>query len=211
MPGADSQRPYSAAAERNQGPLLTVLREVFPQPGLILEIGSGTGQHAVHFARHLPWLRWQPSDQASYLDAVRSWTVPAALPNLLSPLELDVTRPWPIERADGVFSANTAHIMGWPAVEAMFAGVARILPEGGRFALYGPFNYGGEFTSDSNRQFDAMLRARDPEMGLRDLASWSASPPRWALTCKPITLCPPITAPWSGSARPDAFSPLEVA
>lgn len=164
----DQVRPYSAAADRNQGPLLEVLREVFPRPGLILEIGSGTGQHAVHFAAHLPWLRWQPTEQARFVRTLRSWTGPAELSNLLAPQVLDVNGPWPLDQADGVFSANTAHIMSWPTVEAMFAGVGSILAPGGRLALYGPFNYGGEFTSDSNRQFDAMLRSRSPEMGVRD-------------------------------------------
>ena len=162
-------RPYSAAAaDRNQQPLLEVLREVFAQPADILEIGSGTGQHAVFFAHHLPWLRWQPSDQARFVPGIRSRVAHAQLPNLLPPLTLDVNQPWPVESVGGVFSANTAHIMGWPTVSAMFIGVGRVLAKGGAFALYGPFNYDGKFTSDSNRQFDAMLRARSPEMGVRD-------------------------------------------
>jgi SAM-dependent methyltransferase len=159
---------FSPAAERNRLPLLDVLRELFTASGTVLEIGSGTGQHAVFFAEQLPWLRWQPTEMAEQLPALRARTESAGLPNLLPPLELDALRPWPIERADGVFSANTAHIMAWPAVEAMFKGAADILAPGGLFALYGPFNYRGAYTSESNRQFDAMLRARDAGMAIRD-------------------------------------------
>lgn len=168
-------KPYSEAADQNKEPILAVLRETFTSPGLILEVGSGTGQHAVHFARHLPRLIWQTSDRAEYLPAIRAWLAEAGLPNLPAPLELDVTRqPWPIDRADGAFTANTAHIMAWPAVEAMFLGIGRILAEGGRFCLYGPVNYGGRHTSPSNAQFDRLLRQRDPASGLRDIEDLEA-------------------------------------
>ena len=129
----------------------------------MLEIGSGTGQHAAYFGSGLPHLRWQASDVADDLDGIREWvgdTVP--------PIELDVDKPWPAVHADAVFSANTAHIMSWPQVERMFQGVAQLLQEGGVFALYGPFHYGGRPTSVSNARFDAMLRLRDPESGVRD-------------------------------------------
>ena len=170
MDGEPESRPYAEAAARNEQPILAVLREEFAAPGSILEIGSGTGQHAVAFARQMPWLIWQPTDLTRYLPGIRAWTAPARLPNLLPPLQLDVTAtPWPVTQADGVFAANTAHIMPWEAVVAMFAGVAALLPAGGRFCLYGPFNYRGRYTSDSNRQFDAMLRARSPLMGIRDV------------------------------------------
>jgi len=126
----------------------------------VLEIGSGTGQHAAYFAAELTHLRWQASDVAEHLAGIRLWGV--------EPTELDVDKPWPEIDADAAFSANTAHIMSWPQVERMFRGVARLLPQGGVFALYGPFNYGGQPTSQSNARFDAMLRARDPSSGIRD-------------------------------------------
>lgn len=127
----------------------------------MLEIGSGTGQHAAYFSRELPHLTWQASDVAESLPGIRTWGV--------EPMELDVDRPFPKVDVDAVFSANTAHIMSWPQVERMFAGVARLLPAGGLFALYGPFHYGGRPTSESNARFDAMLRARDPASGVRNL------------------------------------------
>ncbi len=164
-------KPYSEACEQNKEPILAVLREVFTEPGLILEIGAGTGQHAVHFARALPHLDWQPTDQADYLPGIRQWIAEADLPNLRPPLELDVCHPaWPIAQAAGVFSANTTHIMHWPAVENLFRGVGRVLQPGGAFCLYGPFNYDGRYTSASNAQFDALLKQRDPASGIRDFA-----------------------------------------
>ncbi|MDS4018930.1 MAG: DUF938 domain-containing protein [Candidatus Competibacter sp.] len=162
-------KPYSEACEQNKAPILTVLREVFREPGLILEIGSGTGQHAVHFARELPHLDWQPTDQADYLPGIRLWIAEAGLSNLRQPLELDTRRePWPVTQAAGVFSANTTHIMHWPAVEGLFRGIGRVLQPGGAFCLYGPFNYGGRYTSASNTEFDAFLKRRDPASGIRD-------------------------------------------
>ena len=128
----------------------------------MLEIGSGTGQHAAYFAPELPHLTWRASDVAEYLDGIRLWGV--------EPIELDVDKPWPSINVDAVFSANTAHIMSWPQVERMFAGVGRLLPGGGLFALYGPFHYHGRSTSESNARFDAALRARDPASGVRDFA-----------------------------------------
>lgn len=164
-----SQRPYSEASEQNKEPILAVLRQIFAAPGLILEIGSGTGQHAVHFARQLPHLTWQPSELAENLPGMMIWLEEANLPNIRPPVVLDVMQePWPVNHADGIYSANTAHIMSWPEVEAMFRGVGRVLVPGGCFCLYGPFNYGGRHTSDSNARFDAGLRAQDPRMGLRD-------------------------------------------
>lgn len=156
-------KPYSEACERNRAPILAVLKRVFRDSRRVLEIGSGTGQHAAYFAAELPHLRWQASDVADDLDGIREW-VGDAVP----PIELDVGQPWPAVDADAAFSANTAHIMSWVQVERMFQGVARLLPQGGWFALYGPFHYGGRPTSPSNARFDAMLRARDPSSGIRD-------------------------------------------
>lgn len=162
-------KPHSAACERNRDPILQVLRQWFTQPGAVLEIGSGTGQHAVHFAEHLPHLQWQPTDCEDNLPAIRMWVEESASSNLRAPQKLDVRdSEWPLATADYVFSANTAHIMSWQEVELMFAGVGRMLRERGLFCLYGPFNREGRFTSESNREFDASLRAHDPTMGLRD-------------------------------------------
>ena len=162
-------KPFSEACERNQDPILDVLRQWFASPGTVLEIGSGTGQHAVHFARHLPHLHWVCTDREENHSGIRAWLDEAQLPNLSGPLELDVTQAsWPVDAADYVFSANTAHIMGWPEVEALFAGAGKVLSAGGVLCLYGPFNSSGKFTSDSNRAFDAMLRRRNPVMGIRD-------------------------------------------
>ena len=162
-------KPFSGACERNQGPILEQLRRNLVAPARVLEIGSGTGQHAVHFAGNLPYLNWQPSDVLENLPAIRLWVDEAGLPNLRPPLELDVNwRDWPVAAPDAVFSANTAHIMAWEQVEAMFTGVAARLPAGGRFLLYGPFNLGGAFTSEGNRQLDAWARATFPGGGLRN-------------------------------------------
>lgn len=162
-------KPYSDACERNREPILEVLRQSFDAPGTVLEIGSGTGQHAVYFAQHLPHLTWLATDREENLPGIRLWFDEAALPNLRGPRPFNVLdTAWPVSDVNYVFSANTAHIMSWPEVEAMFAGVGRTLQPGGRFCLYGPFNRNGKFTSDSNRAFDAMLKARDPQMGLRD-------------------------------------------
>lgn len=162
-------RPHSEACERNKEPILGVLRSWFLRPGVVLEIGSGTGQHAVHFAAHLPHLIWTSTDREENLDGIRQWIDEAALPNLRGPHALDVRQEiWPVREALYAFSANTAHIMSWGEVEAMFAGVSVALEPGGCFCLYGPFNRDGQFTSDSNRAFDESLRARDPQMGIRD-------------------------------------------
>ena len=162
-------KPHSEACERNKGPILDVLKSWFLRPGTVLEIGSGTGQHAVHFAAHLPHLTWTATDREENLDGIRQWIDEAALPNLRGPLALDVRQEvWPVREALYAFSANTAHIMHWGDVETMFAGVSVALEPGGCFCLYGPFNRDGQFTSDSNRAFDESLRARDPQMGLRD-------------------------------------------
>lgn len=162
-------KPFAESCEENKLPILAVLRTEFAAVTRVLEIGSGTGQHAVFFARELPHLTWQTSDVAEYHPGIRAWIEDAALDNVRAPLTLDVAHDtWPAATYDGVFSANTAHIMGWPEVEAMFAGIGTVLEAGGRFCLYGPFNYGGEYTSASNARFDQWLKARDPRSGVRD-------------------------------------------
>lgn len=163
------QKPFSQACENNKQPILAILQQAFGKAQEVLEIGSGTGQHAAFFAGAMPWLSWQPSDRAENLPGIRAWCTDAQLGNLRDPVELDVVVPaWPALRADAVFSANTVHIMGWPAVERLFAGVGALLPSTGTFCLYGPFNYGGRFTSPSNERFDGWLRERDPQSGVRD-------------------------------------------
>ena len=159
---------FSDPFERNRDPILGILRRVFADRRAVLEIGSGTGQHAAYFAAALPHLAWQPSDVAENLPSVRAWREEAQTPTLLEPIELDVDRPFPALEADAVFTANTLHIVSWPQVERMVAGIGALLPAGGVLAVYGPFNYGGEYTAPSNAEFDAWLRGREPKSGLRD-------------------------------------------
>ncbi len=163
-------KPFSEACERNREPILGILRRVFADRASVLEIGSGTGQHAAHFAASLPHLFWTTSDLPVNHEGIRAWLAEADLPNVTGPLALDVmSDDWPHGRYDAVFSANTAHIMSREAVAHMFAGVGRLLPPGGLFVLYGPFNYDGNYTSESNARFDEWLKARDPESGIRDI------------------------------------------
>lgn len=225
-----SNKPFSPACERNREPILAVLKQVFSERHHVLEIGSGTGQHAVHFAAAMPWLVWHCSDRPEYLPGVRQWLEEAALANTPAPRELDVSvGPWPerphppsghhlpqagdgngksdrspgsraapqlVEvdgkrgrapdtpscslagegsaKFDGAFSANTLHIMGWADVDAFFGGLGEVLADEATLVVYGPFNQGGRYSSDSNRQFDGMLRARDPRAGIRDLEAVDA-------------------------------------
>ncbi len=167
-------KPFAPACERNRDPILAVLRTQFADRRSVLEVGSGTGQHAVHFAAAMPWLSWQCADLASQLPGIRQWLDEAGLPNTPPPLALDVCGPWPTGPYDAVFSANILHIVGWPGVEAFFAGVGRVLGAAGMLVVYGPFNAGGIYTSASNRDFDAWLKARDPRSGIRDVETVQA-------------------------------------
>jgi cyclopropane fatty-acyl-phospholipid synthase-like methyltransferase len=162
-------KPFSEACERNKQPILDVLAQEFAHVDNVLEIGSGTGQHAVFFAEALPHVLWQTSDLAENLAGIRAWIEDAALPNLRMPIALDARGEWPDIDFDAVFSANTVHIMSWDGVSAMFEQIGRRLPAHGRFALYGPFRYGGRHTSESNAAFDQWLQARDPLSGIRDV------------------------------------------
>ncbi|MBZ2168771.1 DUF938 domain-containing protein [Marinobacter sp. F4216] len=165
-----TELPFSQACENNKDPILTRLREIFDTPGTVLEVGSGTGQHAVHFAKALPHLQWQPTDHPDAAGLCRPRLEQASLPNILPVMELDVsTADWPIESFTWAFSANTVHIMAWREVEEMFRRIGERLSADGAFCLYGPFNNDGQYSSDSNRQFDQHLRARAPHMGIRDL------------------------------------------
>jgi cyclopropane fatty-acyl-phospholipid synthase-like methyltransferase len=168
-------KPYAEACERNRDPILEVLRDAFASARDVLEIGSGTGQHAAYFARHLPHLTWRTSDLPAHHAGIQAWITEAGLPNLRLPVALDVRdRPWPVPAVDAVFSANTLHIMDGEAVEAMFNGIGQVLNAQGTVAIYGPFNYGGRYTSDSNARFDASLRARGMGSALRDFETVAA-------------------------------------
>ena len=162
-------KPYSESCEQNQVPILEVLQEIFVNQQNVLEIASGTGQHAVYFGRALPHLTWQSSELAQNHAGILAWLNETKLPNVFAPVVIDVNdKQWPIEIVDTVFNANTVHIISWPEVERMFAGIARILSAGGILCLYGPFNYEGKFTSESNARFDMWLKSRDRNSGVRD-------------------------------------------
>jgi hypothetical protein len=159
----------SEACERNKGPILAVLSGALAASHSVLEIGSGTGQHAVHFARHLPHLAWQPTELGEQLAPLAERIRLEGSPNLRPPLELDVgAQPWRVAPADAVFSANTLHIMPWDAVEDFFRGVGTVLGAPAVLCVYGPFRYRGGYTSASNAQFDRFLRHRDAASGIRD-------------------------------------------
>lgn len=160
--------PDSPSVARNRDVILDVLREHLAAARSVLEIGSGTGQHAIHFAAAMPQLRWQCSDRAEALAGIAGWLAQAGLPNTPAPLELDVSGPWPEGCHDAVFSANTLHIMAWAQVEAFFRQIPAVLNPGGRLVIYGPFNYQGRYTSSSNAEFDGWLKARATHQGIRD-------------------------------------------
>lgn len=178
------EKPFSPSCERNRGPILEVLLRHLGRARHVLEIGSGTGQHAVHFAAAMPWLTWQTSDDAGNLGGIGQWLDEAGLSNTPPPIALQaVAEPGPhfqpqpptgLPVFDSVFTANTLHIMGWPEVEALFACLPAILSEHASVIVYGPFKEGGRFSSDSNREFDDWLKARDPASGIRDIEAVDA-------------------------------------
>lgn len=162
-------KPFSPSADRNRHPILDVLRTAFADRRAVFEMGSGTGQHALHFASALPHLRWQTSEVVENLDGIRAWLAEAGLPNTPPPVAFDVNQPrWPAGPFDAVFTANTLHILGWEEVRCWFARLPDLLAPDAVLAVYGPFNYAGQFTSPSNADFDARLRADHPRRGLRD-------------------------------------------
>ena len=168
-------RPFAPAAERNAPYILTALRSLLASARTVLEIGSGTGQHAVCFASALPDLRWQPSDRAAQLPAIEAWRQAANLPNLMPPRALEIGRdPWPDERFDGVYTANTLHYMPWSAVVALFEALRGRLPRGGLLVVYGPFRVGGAWQGPNDAAFDAQLRASGCDRGVRDLEAVEA-------------------------------------
>jgi SAM-dependent methyltransferase len=177
--------PSSQACERNKGPILEVLRMAFADRSTVLEIGSGTGQHAVHFAAHLTHLTWHPTEQLAYLADLSKRVKLEGARNLRPPTVLDVKQTiWPLRHADAIFTANTLHIMSWAEVLALYQGLGAILAPGGVMCVYGPFRYGGRYTSDSNEDFDRMLKERDPLSGLRDIQALSDLAAQYGLRLK---------------------------
>lgn len=178
------QKPFSPSCERNREPILEVLRRHLGGARHVLEIGSGTGQHAVHFADAMPGLTWQASDDAGNLAGINQWLDDAGLANTPPPFALQAAAgpaphfipelPARLQPFDAVFTANTLHIMGWPEVQALFASLPGILSGNGLVIVYGPFNEAGCFSSDSNRQFEGWLKSRDPRSGIRDIEAVEA-------------------------------------
>ena len=160
---------HAPATERNRDPIAAVLRDVLPSSGLVLEVASGTGEHAAYFARLFPGLDWQPSDpDPDALTSIEAWAADDGLPNLRAPVQLDAAGDtWPIDRADAVLCVNMAHISPWSATLGLLRGASRLLPAGAPLILYGPYRREGVATAPSNEAFDKSLKARDPEWGLR--------------------------------------------
>jgi Protein of unknown function (DUF938) len=168
--GTTENKPFAPACERNKEPILEHLARLCAHSQSVVEIGSGTGQHAVYFAQQLPHLNWQPTDLKLNLSGIRQWVLDSQLHNLALPLELDVADPvWTLPDCDVFFSANTLHIMAWPLGQKMLQYCGQYLPVGGQLILYGPFNYHGKATSESNAQFDLWLKNRDPQSAIRDI------------------------------------------
>lgn len=183
-PDPDARR-MAPATERNREPILAVLREVLPATGTVLEIASGTGQHAVHFAAALPGVTWQPSDpDAASRASIAAWTAHAGLTNVRAPLALDVrVQPWGLEQADAMVCINMIHISPWASAEALFAGAGAVLSAGGVLYLYGPYRRDGAHTAPSNVAFDAQLRAANPEWGVREMEAVIALGAAQGLRC----------------------------
>ncbi len=162
-------KPYSQSCENNKQAILQIIQTIYIESKTVWEIGSGTGQHACFFAKELPHLTWQPTDRAENIAGIDSWVEDANLENLSHCLAIDVVNEkWPCQKMEALFTANTLHIMHWNEVECFFAGLAKYLVNDAFICIYGPFNYSGEHTSPSNRQFDHWLKQRDPMSGIRD-------------------------------------------
>ncbi len=177
-------KPFAESCVQNQHVILDVLKQELTNTKDVLEIGSGTAQHAVFFAKNMPHLTWQCSDRHTEINGMNAWINEANLPNLLAPLELDVLSQWPTQKYDAIFSANAVHIMSWQAVKAMFKALNNCLTDQAILCLYGPFNYDGHFTSDSNAQFDLWLKSRDPESGIRDFEKLNSLAEKYGLRLK---------------------------
>lgn len=174
MPDPSMGKPDAPSCLRNREPILGVLRDHFADRSNVLEIGSGTGQHAIFFAAALSHLNWQTSEQRENLPGIRDWLDEADLPNTPAPLELNVMGAWPVRCYDAVFSANTLHIMSWTEVERVFARLPEVMTGDAMLIVYGPFNYGGRFTSESNAAFDAWLKKNVSHQGIRDFEAVDA-------------------------------------
>jgi SAM-dependent methyltransferase len=174
---------HAQATERNREPLLAVLREVLPTSGTVLEVASGTGQHAVFFARAFPALTWQPTDtEPESLESISAWRAEEALPNLLPPLPLDAsTHPWPVSSADVILNVNMIHISPWSSCQGLMRGAGRVLAPGGCLVMYGPYFVEGRETAPSNLAFDASLRERNEAWGVRQLGAVTAEAARQGL------------------------------
>jgi len=161
-------KPYSESCDQNKDPILAIISPIFSSHNSVLEIGSGTGQHAVYFAGEMPQLQWYTSDCRSYIEGINLWLEEARLPNIIAPVELNVTTSkWPKIDVDAVFTANSIHIMNWNEVVHFMDGVGKLLGDKGDLVIYGPFNYGGSYTSESNERFDQWLKSRDPKSGIK--------------------------------------------
>jgi cyclopropane fatty-acyl-phospholipid synthase-like methyltransferase len=175
-------KPDSPSCERNREPILAVLRDHFADRRNVLEIGSGTGQHAIFFAAAMPHLTWQTSDRLDNLPGIRAWLEAVTLPNTPAPLELDVMGAWPPLHYDAIFSANTLHIMSWAEVERSFTRLPEVMTGDAKLVIYGPFNYGSRFSSESNAVFDAWLKERRSHQGIRDFEAVNTLARRAGLT-----------------------------
>lgn len=164
---------FSQACENNKRPILNILSKVFSNTNHVLEIGSGTGQHAVFFGQHLPYLTWQTSDLLINHPGINSWLDEETLTNVERPIVIDLNETWPMptnnQHVDGLYTANTLHIISWPLVVKFFEGLAQNLTSGANICIYGPFKYQGKFTSESNASFDLWLKDRDINSGIRDI------------------------------------------
>jgi len=161
-------KPYSESCDQNRDPILSVIKPLLKDKQSVMEIGSGTGQHAVYFAQQMPHLKWHPSDQAQYLEGINLRLQEVQLDNIQQPHELNVMQAqWPEIKVDAIFTANTLHIMHWHEVEAFFTGINDRLNEQGLLMIYGPFNYNNQYTSESNARFDVWLKQRDPHSAIR--------------------------------------------
>jgi SAM-dependent methyltransferase len=182
----------SETAVRNRESIRTALAKVLPDSGLVLEIGSGTGEHAVCFAAAFPNLAWQPSDiDPAALASIAAWHDEAALTNLLRPIDLDATStPWPIAKADAIACIDVVHVTAWDTTIALFANAARALPAGGLLFLYGAFKFHGRYTAPRNEELDRELRARDASWGLRDIRELTAAGTRFGIALKQAVAMP---------------------
>lgn len=161
-------KPFSQACENNKNHILTALQPALQNAASVLEIGSGTGQHSVFFAKKLPHLQWYTSDREVNHQGIKLWHDEVQLANLHPPLLLDLNDPWPVNKVDAIYTANTFHIVSWELITRFFAGVNQHLNQQGVVCVYGPFKYKGEFTSPSNDEFNSLLQSRDPLSGIRD-------------------------------------------